>query len=194
MKIDIHSTNHKYRVIYADPAWQFKSKKSGGSMKSGAAQVYSVTSIEDVKALPVARLADDNCMLVMWWVGSMPQDAIDLCQAWGFRIMTMTGLVWEKRTVNDNPHFGMGWATRAGAECALIGIKGKVSNLVVDKAVRSVIRAKVGRHSEKPHECREAIEKLCGDVPRIELFARSAAPGWDCWGNEAPSLPEQSAA
>lgn len=39
MKIDIHSTNHKYRVIYADPAWQFKSKKSGGSMKSGAAQV-----------------------------------------------------------------------------------------------------------------------------------------------------------
>jgi len=88
----------------------------------------------------------------------------------------------------------MGWATRAGAECALIGIKGKVSNLVVDKAVRSVIRAKVGRHSEKPHECREAIEKLCGDVPRIELFARSAAPGWDCWGNEAPSLPEQSAA
>ena len=24
-----------------------------------------------------------------------------------------------------------------------------------------------------------------GDVPRIELFARSRAPGWDVWGNEA---------
>lgn len=194
MNIDIHSTSRKYQVIYADPAWQFKSKKSGGSMKSGAAQVYSVTSIDDMKALPVARLADDNCMLIMWWVGSMPQEAIDLCRAWGFRAMTMTGFVWEKRTTKDKPHFGMGWATRAGAECALIGIKGKVSSLVVDKAVRSVIRAKVGRHSEKPNEFREAIEKLCGDVPRIELFAREAAPGWDCWGNEAPSLPEQSAA
>ena len=50
MKIDIHSTNRKYRVIYADPAWQFKSKKSGGSMKSRAAQVYSVTSIEDMRS------------------------------------------------------------------------------------------------------------------------------------------------
>ncbi|MGL6407544.1 MT-A70 family methyltransferase [Aeromonas veronii] len=194
MKIDISSTSRKYRVIYADPAWQFKSKKSGGSMKSGAAQVYTVTAIEDMKALPVAKLAEDNCMLVMWWVGSMPQEAIDLCKAWGFRVMTMTGFVWEKRTVNDNPHFGMGWATRAGAECALIGIKGKVSKLVVDKTVRSVIRAKVGCHSEKPHEFREAIEKLCGDVPRIELFARSYHQGWDCWGNEVPSTPEQSAA
>ncbi|HHQ4678312.1 TPA: hypothetical protein ACSP3E_001591 [Aeromonas veronii] len=34
MKIDISSTSRKYRVIYADPAWQFKSKKSGGSMKA----------------------------------------------------------------------------------------------------------------------------------------------------------------
>ena len=23
-----------------------------------------------------------------------------------------------------------------------------------------------------------------GDVPRIELFARQATPGWDVWGNE----------
>ena len=27
-----------------------------------------------------------------------------------------------------------------------------------------------------------------GDLPRIELFARSAAEGWDCWGNEAPGM------
>lgn len=23
-----------------------------------------------------------------------------------------------------------------------------------------------------------------GDLPRIELFARQYADGWDCWGNE----------
>ena len=27
--------------------------------------------------------------------------------------------------------------------------------------------------------------ELMGDVPRIELFARSHADGWDCWGDEA---------
>lgn len=25
-----------------------------------------------------------------------------------------------------------------------------------------------------------------GDLPRIELFARQKAKGWDVWGNEAP--------
>ncbi|MFT0667829.1 MT-A70 family methyltransferase, partial [Enterobacter hormaechei subsp. xiangfangensis] len=39
-------------------------------------------------------------------------------------------------------------------------------------------------HSEKPWEVRHRLELLYGDVPRIELFSRSAAPGWDAWGNE----------
>lgn len=34
---------------------------------------------------------------------------------------------------------------------------------------------------------REAGLKLMGDVPRIELFARMAVPGWDVWGNEVQS-------
>ena len=34
------------------------------------------------------------------------------------------------------------------------------------------------------------IVELMGDLPRIELFARSAAEGWDCWGNEAPGMNE----
>ncbi|KKK78409.1 hypothetical protein LCGC14_2843830, partial [marine sediment metagenome] len=27
----------------------------------------------------------------------------------------------------------------------------------------------------------------CGDVPRIELFARERVVGWDAWGNEVES-------
>ena len=34
--------------------------------------------------------------------------------------------------------------------------------------------------------------ELCGDVPRIELFARQATKGWDVWGNEvSESEPEK---
>ena len=40
------------------------------------------------------------------------------------------------------------------------------------------------RHSQKPSEVRERIVKGFGDLPRIELFAREYADGWDCWGNE----------
>ena len=33
---------------------------------------------------------------------------------------------------------------------------------------------------------RRRIVELLGDVPRIELFARQRAPGWDAWGDQTP--------
>lgn len=50
----------------------------------------------------------------------------------------------------------------------------------------SVIISPRMEHSKKPDEVRKRIVELCGDVPRIELFARQAVDGWDCWGLEAP--------
>lgn len=186
MNIDINNPPRKYRVIYADPAWQFGNRNTGGTMKSAAEAKYTVTSLTEMAALPVEQLADEHCLLVMWWVGAMPQDAIDLCRAWGFRLVNMNGFVWSKLTKTGIPFFGMGFATRASSESALIGVRGKLGDLIKNHSVRAVIEAKVGRHSQKPHEFREAVEKLCGDVPRVELFARDAADGWDCWGNQAP--------
>lgn len=186
MKVDIYNPARKYRVIYADPAWKFGNRNTGGSMTSSAEAHYTVTSVEDMAALPVANLADEHCLLVMWWVGSMPQEAIDLCLAWGFRLVNMNGFVWRKLTKTGIPFFGMGFTTRAGSESTLIGVRGKLGELIKDHSVRAVIEARVGRHSEKPHKFRQAIEKLCGDVQRIELFAREAFPGWDCWGDQAP--------
>lgn len=186
MNIDINNPPRKYRVIYGDPAWQYSNRNTGGSMTSSAEAHYTVTTVSDMAALPVANLADEHCLLVMWWVGAMPQEAIDLCGAWGFRLSNMNGFVWRKLTKKMIPFFGMGFSTRSGSESALIGVKGKIGALIKDHSVRAVIEAPVGRHSEKPHAFREAIEKLCGDVPRVELFARDAADGWDCWGNQAP--------
>ena len=186
MNIDINNPPRKYRVIYADPAWKFGNRNTGGTMKSAAEAKYTVTSLADMAAMPVAGLADEHCLLVMWWVGAMPQDAINLCKSWGFRLVNMNGFVWRKLTKTGIPFFGMGFSTRAGSESALIGVRGKLGELIDDHSVRAVIEAKVGRHSQKPHEFREAIEKLCGDVPRVELFARDAAAGWDRWGNQAP--------
>ncbi len=192
MNVDIFNTDKKYRVIYADPAWQFNNRKTGGSMTSSAEAHYTVTSAHEMAALPVVDLAEDHCLLVMWWVGSMPQEAIDLCKAWGFRLVNMNGFVWRKLTKRGIPSFGMGFTTRAGSESALVGVRGKLKHLIKDHSVRAVIEAKVGSHSQKPHKFRAAIEKMCGDVPRIELFARESAAGWDCWGNQAPSNNDEN--
>lgn len=50
--------------------------------------------------------------------------------------------------------------------------------------VSQVVLSMIRRHSQKPDEVRDRIIELCGDVPRIELFARQSVDGWDCWGNE----------
>lgn len=172
----------KYQVIYADPPWTFKSKNTGGSMKSGAAAQYQTMSIKEMMSMDVQSICSDNCILVMWWVGSQPEEAIALAKAWGFKIKHMNGFVWNKLTVKELPFFGMGYYTRAGAETALIAIKGKPN--IASHSVRQVRTAKVGRHSEKPAEFRNDIVQMCGDVPRLEMFARDAAPGWDVFGNQ----------
>ncbi len=38
---------------------------------------------------------------------------------------------------------------------------------------------------------RRRIIDLCGDIPRIELFAREKIEGWDVWGNEVPNEEQQ---
>lgn len=172
----------KYQVIYADPPWSFNSKRSGGSMKSGAASHYSCMSIDDLKAMPIKDITADDALLVMWWVGAMPQEAIDLVNAWGFTLRNMNGFVWEKLTVHHKPFFGMGYYTRAGSESAIIATKGKFKP--ASRSVRAVRRAVARRHSEKPNEFRQDIVELAGDVPRLELFARTAPEGWDVFGNE----------
>ena len=55
-------------------------------MKSGAAAHYSVMSLEQLKALDVAALCEKDCVLVMWYVSSQPQEALDLVKAWGFTL------------------------------------------------------------------------------------------------------------
>lgn len=57
----------------------------------------------------------------------------------------------------------------------------------ISGSVRSVVLSPLQQHSRKPAEIRDRIVELMGDLPRIELFAREAAPGWDVWGNEAPT-------
>ena len=76
----------------------------------------------------------------------------------------------------------MGHWTRANAEACLLAVRGHPKRQAKD--VHQVIISHVEEHSKKPDEVRERIERLMGDVPRIELFARQKADGWDVWGNE----------
>ena len=76
----------------------------------------------------------------------------------------------------------MGYYTRSNNEICLLAIKGKPKR--VSKSVHQVIYEPLREHSRKPDTTRTRIVELCGDLPRIELFARQKVDGWDHWGNE----------
>ena len=139
-------------------------------------------STEEIGALPVAGLADKDCALFLWATFPMLPDALDTIRAWGFTFKTVA-FVWIKMAPKaDTIYWGLGYWTRANAEICLLATRGQPRRQA--KNVHQVIISHIEEHSKKPDEARRRIEALMGDVPRIELFARQTAPGWDVWGNE----------
>ncbi len=67
-------------------------------------------------------------------------------------------------------------------EVMLFGYRGILPHFPQRKAFPTLVEADPGAHSEKPTIFRELMEPF--GKPRIELFARTRAPGWDAWGNE----------
>ena len=55
-------------------------------------------------------------------------------------------------------------------------------------SVQSITKSR--KHSEKPAEFRNIIDRLSPGKRKIELFARHKAAGWDAWGKDAPEEPE----
>lgn len=97
--------------------------------------------------------------------------------------------MWVKKNARSGTNFwGMGAYTRANAEVCLLGVSPgfKAKERIRSHKVHQIIEAHFEGHSKKPDETRRRIVELLGDVPRLEMFARQRAEGWDAWGNEAP--------
>lgn len=184
----------KYNVIYADPPWSYKGQIFG---RGGTDKHYNTERIIDLKSLPVANLAANNCALFMWATFPLLQEAIDLGKHWGFTYKTVAFTWVKKNKKSDSPFIGMGYYTRANAEIVMLFTKGNAIERVNKNISQvcfedEVFYSEIGKHSQKPDEIRKRIVKLFGDVPKVELFARSRKgmfsdyeyDGWDVYGNE----------
>ncbi len=170
-----------YAVIYADPPWAFSCWRRQPWSGRGDAHHYSTMALNDIKALPVADIAAADCALFLWATSPMLPEALEVVAAWGFQYKTVA-FAWAKTRRSGGWHVGMGYWTRANAEFCLLATRGNPRRVARD--VPSLVVAQVGRHSAKPPAVRNRIVRLMGDLPRIELFARERAPGWDVWGND----------
>lgn len=158
----------RFRCILADPPWQYDQKPRGA-----AENHYPTMTLAALHALPVERLADENCHLHLWATHSFYRGALDLMEAWGFEYRSV--FVWVK------PQLGMGHYWRSSAEFLLLGIRGRAPFL--DRSVPNWMCVPRGRHSEKPEAIRRLVE-IVSPGPYLELFGRRAVPNWVVFGNQ----------
>lgn len=167
-------------IIYADPPWEYKRT----THKCGTGTQYKTMSEADLAALPVAGLAAEDAVLVMWTTFHMLEASVNLFPAWGFEAKTVF-CVWVKVDRAGNPLHGRGSYTRPCAEYALLGVRGSLQIQQKHSTLSSILRARPpGGHSRKPPIVRDMIVQMFGDLPRIELFARTQPPDWEVWGDQ----------
>lgn len=177
-----------YSIIYADPPWAFKTWTSDARIASrGSATPYQTMTMQDISSLPVSEWCAPDCALFMWVVWPTLPEAMKVIEAWGFEYKTCA-FCWMKAdpyklwALEEDVYMGLGYWTRANSEVCLLATRGKMKR--IDAGIRQGIIQPRREHSRKPDEVAERIVQLCGDLPRLEMFARTSRPGWDVWGNE----------
>jgi len=176
--VDIQQTDRKYNIIYADPPWRYW--ESGNKNQ---ALHYTTMTIDEICDLPVKNIADDDCVLFLWVTYPILHEAFRVIESWGFKYST-AAFVWVKKNKQkDSPFMGCGAWTRANSELCLLATKGNIMRL--DASISQVVESPIEEHSKKPDIVRDLITRLVGELPRVELFCRNPAEGWDVWGNEA---------
>lgn len=165
---------YMYQVIYADPPWSYSNKRTGGSMISGAADKYPTMTTQEICDLKVPS-AKPSC-LFLWATVPLLPDGLRVMEAWGFKYKTM--LTWRKIM-----SMGMGFWWRGQCEHLLFGIKGDLKAFRMQEA--NFVQSKAGKHSAKPVEFRELIERATLHLPdKLEMFARHESLGWHVFGNQ----------
>lgn len=159
-----------YDVIYADPPWRYDFVQSDSRAIENQ---YPTASTDELCALTVP--AAEAAVLFMWATNPKLAEALRVVEAWGFSYRT--NLVWVK------DRFGMGYYAREQHELLLVAKRGDYPAPVGTEQLSSVIQAPRARHSEKPAEVYDMIERMYPNGQYLELFARIAWAGnWTTWG------------
>jgi N6-adenosine-specific RNA methylase IME4 len=193
----------KFPVILADPPVPFETwgKRPGGIDSRAAEAHYSTMPWPELFNLgPLIReVAAPDCVLFLWMCQPLLRETLAMARRWGFKYKTKA-FSWVKLrpAAGLTFHVGMGYWTRANTEDVLLFTRGNPSRVRKDvyQMIASLeatpletpaVLAPVGRHSAKPAEVHDRIERLVSG-PYLELFARRPRNGWTCLGNEIDGL------
>ena len=170
---NIKLPNDRYDLVYADPPWQY-----GNSLPNYVttpADYYPLMSIDEICAMPIKNMVNDNAVLFLWVTSPILEEAFQVVKAWGFKYKT--SFIWDKIKHN------MGHYSSVRHEILLLCIRGSypLHNVKLYDSVLSLERT---AHSQKPEYYYEMIEDIYCNAKKIELFSRAKRQNWDSYGNQ----------
>lgn len=171
----------RYGVILADPEWKYLVWSLETGRDRSPDNHYPTSTLEEIMARPVADIAADDSILMLWVTIPFLAAGLAVLEAWGFRYVTH--VVWIKERPGEAN--GTGYWFWGEHEIVLIGKRGNPPAPTPGTQFPSYFVAPVGEHSAKPDRMHEIAEAYFPNFLKIELNARRARPGWDAWGNEA---------
>ena len=174
----------RYRTIVADPPWHYgagyPAPENRPNCNPGVPHPmpYPTMTLDEIKSLPIAELADDNCELYLWTTQKYLPKSFPIIESWGF---TYCGtLAWCKTPRGT----GQGGLYSPTTEFIIHARRGKMPQGKWRKdSTWWNIKRPHNSHSTKPEYFTDMIEEM-SDAPRLEMFARRNRLGWATWGNE----------
>ncbi len=170
-------------ILYADPPWNYTATSNKIPSRAKDGQSYNAMRMIDIYDYPIPETTKD-AVLFIWATAPLLPEALYTIKRWGFEYKTVA-FTWIKKNKCGSNFWGMGSWTRSNPEYCLLATKGNPKS--ISHSVHSVVETVIEEHSKKPDLIRQKIVELCGDLPRVELFARQRAEGWEAVGNQVPT-------
>jgi len=174
----------KYRTIVVDPPWQQgmmgKRRRTpcpsqpNGNPNLRTELPYASMTLDAIKALPVADLAEPDAHLWLWTTNAFLRQGFEVMEAWGFKYLAP--ITWVKPS-------GVGNYFVHRTQTVLFGYRHRCLFPAARYLPTVFMSGWPKVHSEKPEQFFDMVERVSA-APRIELFARKLRLGWDAWGDE----------
>jgi len=179
---ELEASNRRFGTILIDPPWRFSNLTGKVGPEHKRLYRYATMSFEEIKSLPVAKLALPKSHLYLWCPNALLSEALEIMKSWGFTYKT--NIVWYKIRKDGGPDGrGVGFYFRNVTELLLFGVRGKLRTLKPGRTQVNIILTHKREHSRKPFETYDLIER-CSPPPYLEMFARQRVPDWEQWGDQ----------
>jgi N6-adenosine-specific RNA methylase IME4 len=174
----------RFKTIMADPPWRFQNSTGKVAPEHKRLNRYGTMSLTEIKALPVAMIADETAHLYLWVPNALLPDGLAVLHEWGFQYKS--NVIWHKiRKDGGSDGRGVGFYFRNVTEILLFGVRGKnARTLSPGRSQVNMMQTRKREHSRKPDEQYDLIES-CSPGPYLEMFGRGVRKGWTTWGNQA---------